>query len=192
MMQIKMYIKKLIALPILFTLICCSAVRDRKIINDFISVQKEVVQGDSIYINTLAVNEETIIDIYAEVLTQKESGAMIDYYYTDTLSEWPFNSEEIKALKEKSFPNHNWNLDYFDYTKTKPLKKGRAFLISYVNEGSRSVYAVSKPLVKGKTALLYFSSGVLLHGGTKYGVFVLKKINGKWQEIGQMDQIIFY
>jgi|SRR5690606_19674492 len=187
-----MYIKKLLALPILFTLICCTAARDRKIINDFFSAQKEVVQGDSIYINTSAVNRKTIVDIYSEVLARKESGSMADYYYTDTLSEWPFNNKEIKVLEEKSFPNHNWSLDYFVYTKTKPLKNGRAFLIKYVNEGSRSVYAISKPLVKGKTALLYFSSGVLLHGGTKYGVFVLKKINGKWQEIGQMNQIVCF
>ena len=48
--------KKLYLIPILFLLFCCTTARDRQIVNDFMSAQSEIQNGDSVYIHKNSVN----------------------------------------------------------------------------------------------------------------------------------------
>lgn len=189
--------KKFLVLPLLLTLICCTITRDKRIVNDFLSVQKEVQNGDSIYIHSPAICKTHVIDIYDEVLARKDSDAMTGYYYSpDTLSVWPFLREETNALQERFFCCDIWRRNHIKYDKIKVINGGAfkdyEFYKDFSAIDNQITYKFSRPIVKGKTALIYFSSGRFTENPEKYGVFVLKKINGKWQEIGVMNRIIPY
>ena len=89
-----------------------------------------------------------------------------------------------------------WRQHHIKYDKIKVINGGALkdyeFFKDFSAIDNQITYKVSKPVVNGKTALLYFSSGRFTENPEKHGVFVLKKIDGKWQEVGQMNQIMYY
>lgn len=190
------YMKKLIALPLILTLICCTAARDRKIVNDFFNKEVSKINTDSLYLNRKKVNTQYVLDVYNTALKQKLYEQAPEYYYytPDTLNVWPFNEKEVAKLMKKAKKEKlkKWKLKNFDCKKFKVMNTLDA-RDSDIFGKPPYFFTFSKPLVgkDGKTALLFCSSGHYLGSYNKHGVFVLKKVNGTWQEVGVTSKDVY-
>lgn len=83
-----------------------------------------------------------------------------------------------------------WRKKDFKYSIADTISAERfnnhEFHLEYLEKKRYPLYTFSQPVVKGKNALLYFSSGYYLGVPQKQAVFVLRKNKGKWHIVGEM------